>query len=727
MAGLTFSGRASKALNAGIVDYTQAMAAADQMNENLDMYDRRKQLAGLKRPVVALPQVAALSGALPPQLTMGGDFDVGTKHSPTVGVVPPGGATIQPPKTIVTDPVTDQAATSFIQPDGTVLTPSISEWNAMSGQQQAAHIVAVNNARGAVAGSTLPPRSGRAAGLGLRPTPAKPISLKEYAATLPKDPVARRGKPAVTGAPAVNTANFTKNTQALLAQLPAAAQSPKGQRISEFARAVGVNPAVSISHWGMESSFGASKKIKTWAEAQKNNSAYGEFQVLPSTLLGRPGTKERGTLAHFSDPKVLAKYGNEANNINALMQMFRADPDSEDGQIAAGTLQALYLKDIGVPENLMGAAYQSDPHAVLKAGAPVAATDGNMSNSDYSSNWNALFAAQDPAALGGGGSTASSPAPQQAAAPAGIEVPKTGNKSFDSRVKFAVAKPASEYDFQTQQLTSAYDRHVKLLQREEQMLAQEQQRISQSVAYAEQKFSMFQANGDAVGMAAAMDELDATQKLNEDAQRRGLEFAKTAQPSIDGYHKEMIANEGDRAIRDLAFGDPTRASKIVSAASGRQVIYQASTGGGFVKIGNDGQYVLEYPDGPAKIFSAIDITREVYDVTNDAAAAAMAAGDATRQSRQEESDLKIKEKMVDILGQMKVAEINKDGDFRQKVMELDRTIKDVKDDGAGGFNIFYYNRIVTLTPGAMQTMANGEQVPKEEITVRYIGGLNTNG
>jgi hypothetical protein len=721
MAGLNFSGRASRALNQGTVDYAAMLAASRAANEGLDTMDRRQREAGLMQAPQLMGQrpSAFLNPDVPTPVAAAGqraNYDIGTKYSPVVGVAPPAGTTAEPPKVIVTDPVTDKAPTSFIAADGTPLTPSISEWNAMTGQQQATHLAAVNAARKAtrpVAGVQYPGRGGRAAPTALAP----PMSLKDYAASLPKDSIARAGnKPVAAGAPA-NTANLTKNTQSLLAKISQASQTPQGQKIMEFARAVGVNPAVAMATYGMESSFGAQNR--SWADAKRTGSGWGVLQVTPDT--------HRRVTGYFSDPKVLAKYPNEANNINALLQMAAGDPNTEEAQIATGILQMKYIQDIGLKdESLMGAAYQANPHEVLKRGAPVEASDGNMSNSDYSSNWNALFS-QANAALGGGASTASSPVPQQAAA--GIEMPSTGNKSFDSRVKFAVQKAPGEYDFQTQQLMQSRENHINLLKQKEAAMQQEQEQINFAYQNASQRFAAHKAAGDVLGMTAVMDELSATQRLSSDLQSRSLEFAAQAQSGIDQYNNELIANEADRAVRDLAVGDPTRASSLLSQAGGSQVIFQPRTDGGFVKVDSNGQYVLG-ADGQAQKFSAQDVAYELYSVADKAKAAAIDSGDASRQSRQEESDFKIKEKTVEILGNMKVAEINGAAEMAKAIQTQRGDIAFAKDMPDGSV-VFAYKgdegKLVTLSPGAVVTLSNGETVPAEEITVKYSAGLKTNG
>jgi hypothetical protein len=653
------------------------------------------------------------------------NYDVGTVHSP-VGVTPPGGvpAIADPQKEIVTDPATVQPPVSFIAEDGTPLTPSITEWNAMTGQQQAAHLAAVNAHR-----ASLPPdtKAGRGSvGVGLVPRGGRPrgreetspISIDDYKASLPRDPMPRKGRPAATAAaPAAPAANVTKNTQALLAKIPQASQTPQGQKIMEFARAVGVNPAVAMATYGMESSFGTQNR--SWADAKRTGSGWGVLQVTPDTA--------RRVTGYFSDPKVLAKYPNEANNLNALVQMAQGDPNSEEAQIAAGILQMKYIQDIGIAdEKLMGAAYQANPHEVLKRGAPVDATDGDMSNSDYSSNWNALFS-QATAQLGGGASNASSPAPQPAA-PAGVTVASTGNKGFDSRVKFAIQKAPSEYDFQTQQLMQSREQHIRLLQQKEAMMQAEQQRIEQAYTNASQRFAAHKAAGDVVGMTAAMDELSATQRLNDDLQSRSFEFAASAQAGINEYNNQLITNEADRAVRDLANGDPTRASSLLSQAGGSQVVFQRSTTGGFVKIGPDGRYVVD-DKGNAQQFTAADVAYELYSVADRAKAAAIDAGRASADSKTAESRLKSEEEAVKIIGELKKIEVQSLWDIEKELKKQNSDIAAVQDTPDGGKQVFYKGpegKVVTISPEALVKLSNGEEIPVSNIKVDY-SGVKTNG
>jgi hypothetical protein len=344
-----------------------------------------------------------------------------------------------------------------------------------------------------------------------------------------------------------------------------------------------------------------------------------------------------------------------------------------------------------------------------------------MSNSDYSSNWNALFTA-----TGDTGTVVDMSGEQKAPASvvAGLEtMPSTGNKSFDSRVKFAIQKAPAEYDFQTQQLMQSREQHIRLLQQKEAMMQQEQARIEQSYNNASQRFAAHKAAGDVVGMTAAMDEMSATQRLNDDLQSRSFEFASSAQAGINEYNNQLIINEADRAVRDLSNGDPTRAASLISQAGGSQVAFQPRTDGGFVKIGPDGGYVLD-DNGNAQKFTAAEVAYEVYSVADKAKAAAIDAGTASADSKAAESRLKSEEEAVKIIGEIKKIEVKGAWDFRQKMMEMDADIAAVQDTPDGGKQVFYKGnagKVVTLSPEAMVKLSNGEEIPVSNVKVDYTG------
>lgn len=783
MAGLNFSGRASRALNQGVVDYTTALEASRAANEGLDSMDRRQVDAQQLQIEAGLRKRALMptSSVMPTPIAVAGqrgNYDVGTVHSPA-GVTPPGGFPALPPdgsSGVDTTPLPAKAPVAAVDTDVENLTKE--QWDSMSLAEQKVMLNKVNrqievaNSRNAVGsllangGITYPlgdlgiTASKRLANAGIAgfnaigadkffgmDAPATPFTGGEYPmrewlrsmggkggkpltadelrkglANKPVSPAAR--EPQHVAARSVDTSKLSPERKALLTKLPEVAQTPRGKLLIDLSRAVGLNPAAALASYGMESSYGAVKTM-SWAEAQKGNSAYGYMQVRPTTLRG-DGGKERGVIAHFSDPQVLAKYGDKANNINAIVHMASGDPDSDEAQGAAGVLRLLYAKDIGVADNLLGAAYQAPAEAVLKAGGPTGASDKNMSNSDYSSNWNTLFS-QASTVLGGGASTASSPAPQPAA-PAGVTVASTGNKGFDSRVKFAMQKAPAEYDFQTQQLMQTRERTAQWLQQEEQSLQQEQQRLDSAYSAASQRFAAHKSRGDVIGMTAAMDELSATQKLNDDLQSRISNFNLTGQSTIDKFNNELIVNEADRAVRDLANGDPTRASSLISQAGGSQIVFQRSTTGGFVKIGPDGMYVVD-EKGNAVQFTAAEVAKQVYDIADKAKAAAIDAGTASADSKRFESGLKIEEEKAKIVGELYKIRLTGDMDIERQMKLQDGDIAAVQDTPDGGKQIFYKGpegRVVTVNPTGMTEMINGEEVEAAHIKVEY-SGVRRNG
>ena len=718
MAGL-FSGVASRALNQGIVDYTTALEATRRAGEGLDAADRRQRDAVLLKNAGLSPagQTPATDLSLPPPAALNTPanrdaYTVGTILTPQVGITPPGGAPALAPAGGGTPAGTpaQQAGTSFIAADGSVITPSIGEWANMTAGQKAAHLKAVNDKRGSErAPVVLETGKGRRLDTGPRKAP---ITLEEYEASLPRR--------------AMDMQNFSRSApgrkpppaRVVNHSLAAAVQSPQGKKIMDYARAIGVNPAVAMAHYGVESSFG--KNSRSWDDAKRTGAGWGVLQVIPDT--------QRRTTEYFSRPEVLQKYPNEANNINALVRMARDDPATEDAQIAAGILQMKYIQDIGITdESLMGAAYHANPHKVLKAGAPVNATDGKISNADHSSKWNAMFS-QATAELGGAGPTPGTSQPTAPTAQAGLVASQsTGNSSFDSRVRYAVAKPTSEYDYQTQQFMQARTQQVQIIQRKQQMLEQEQRQVTAAYNNANQRFNAHKAAGDVVGMTAAMDEAAAAEKLNLDIQNRTLEFSSAAQSSINQYNDQLIANEADRAVRDLNYGDPSRASLLTSQAGGTQRIYQPRSDGGYSIIDQNGRYVLD-ENGQAKQFTNAEIAFEVYSVADRAKAAEMSAGESKYNEKKLDHALKMEEKQQDMITELAKITIKGEVDLKQKLMEMDADIAKVEADPSGSGKLFVFykgtqGKILQVDPAAFVTTPDGTQIPSSAVTVLNRPGL----
>ena len=679
-------------------DYARSLGAQRSIITDNEAIDHRNMQAKLASP--AGLRTAPVAGSLAfaaPQIPAAGSYAVGTKYSPTVGLTTSGGAVAAPAA------VAPEQAPARL--DGAPKEVTREDWDMMSPETQ-------DNMFKLATQKDINTRGVR----------SKRITRVEYVASLPSRKLTAAGYLESTGmqprtaAPSIDAPKHTNKMQALIDKIPQAMQTPQGQRITEFARAVGVNPAVAMATYGMESSFGAQNR--SWDEASRTGSGWGVLQVTPATA--------RGVVKHFSKPEVLAKYPNEANNLTALMRMASGDPNSEEAQIAAGVLQMKYIQDIGLTdESLMGAAYQANPHKVLKRGAPLDATDGGLTNSEYSSNWNALFGPAS-VALGGGARTNSPSAPQQPTAPAGLV--KTGNTSFDSRVKFAVQKSPDEYSFQTQQLMQSREQNNQYIKQQQEMFAAEQQRIEQDYAQSSTRFTAYKAAGDVAGMTAEMDKMAGAQSLANDIQTRSFEFVISAQANIDAYNNQLIAAESDRAVRDLVSGDPARASALISSAGGVQRTYQARTDSGFSLIDQNGQYVLD-DSGQARKFSPEEVAYELYSVADKAKAAAIDAGRASDASISRESRLKIEEEKVKIAGELAKIEVKSTWDLKQKLMELDADIAEVKDDGAGGFTVFYKGgsgKIVTYSPAAVQATVDGTEIPTSGIKVEY-SGLNTNG
>lgn len=675
--------------------YARSLAAQRSIIASDEAIDHRNLTAKLASPagLARKPVAGSLSMGVPNAMKPQGDFDVGTEYTPTVGIAPQAAPTAAaaPQAAGLAAPQGSVAS----GPDGSPL-PTLEQWKQMSPETQRnmymLHLQKDIKTRGMRA---------------KRPT------MDEYIKSLPSDPAAMASQYAARGGKkdAPVAANITKNTHALIAQIPQASQTPQGQKIMEFARAIGVNPAVAMATYGMESSFGAQNR--SWEEASRTGSGWGVLQVTPATA--------RGVVKHFSKPEILEKYGNAANNINALIQMASGDPNSEDAQIAAGILQMKYIQDIGIKdESLMGAAYQANPHKVLKRGGPLDATDGNMSNSDYSANWNALFA-QTNTALGGGPSTAPQPA-----ATAGVV--KTGNSSFDRRVKFAMQKPVAEYDFSTQQLMQSRELNNQLIQQQQDMFASEQRRVEQEYEASNTRFAAYKAAGDVAGMTAEMDKMAGAQALADDIQTRSYQFVISAQDTINQYNNQLVANKADHAVRALADGDPTLASAIVSAAGGRQRIYQKRTDGGYTAIDSNGQYVLD-SDGQARKFSDNEIIYEVYSVADRAKAAAMDAGRASTTAASIEADFKLQLQQLQNEGTIGAAAVKGSWDLKQALQVQLGDIAEVKDTPEGGIKIIYKGgdgKIVTMNPDAVQATVDGTEIPTTGIKVEY-SGLKTNG
>jgi len=154
---------------------------------------------------------------------------------------------------------------------------------------------------------------------------------------------------------------------------PQALQKDDTKYLVGRAQELGIDPAAAVAIYGIESSYGAAKSDSTAG-------AKGPMQVMDKTF--------KGMKSWFTDPKNIESYNIPPELQQAAAAMVRGTPQ---GEIDAGLLVLKYNELIGVPKNLWGAGYQGNANQVLKKGAPLNATDGGMTNSDYNGVYVGLY------------------------------------------------------------------------------------------------------------------------------------------------------------------------------------------------------------------------------------------------------------------------------------------------------------------------------------------------
>ena len=154
---------------------------------------------------------------------------------------------------------------------------------------------------------------------------------------------------------------------------PQALQKDDTKYLVGRAQELGIDPAAAVAIYGIESSYGAAKSDSTAG-------AKGPMQVMDKTF--------KGMKTWFTDPKNIEAYNISPELQQAAAAMVRGTPQ---GEMDAGLLVLKYNELIGVPKNLWGAGYQGNANQVLKKGAPLNATDGGMTNSDYNGVYVGLY------------------------------------------------------------------------------------------------------------------------------------------------------------------------------------------------------------------------------------------------------------------------------------------------------------------------------------------------
>jgi hypothetical protein len=207
----------------------------------------------------------------------------------------------------------------------------------------------------------------------------KPLTEKELLDQLKQKDVTRAKEAKVKGEKIaqeetrLSSEKANKRLTDLVNLAPQALQKDDTKYLVGRAQELGIDPAAAVAIYGIESSYGAAKSDSTAG-------AKGPMQVMDKTF--------KGMKSWFTDPKNIESYNIPPELQQAAAAMVRGTPQ---GEIDAGLLVLKYNELIGVPKNLWGAGYQGNANQVLKKGAPLNATDGGMTNSDYNGVYVGLY------------------------------------------------------------------------------------------------------------------------------------------------------------------------------------------------------------------------------------------------------------------------------------------------------------------------------------------------
>ena len=196
--------------------------------------------------------------------------------------------------------------------------------------------------------------------------------LKQKDVTRAKDAKAK-GEKIAQEETRLSSEKANKRLTDLVNLVPQALQKDDTKYLVGRSQELGVDPAAAVAIYGIESSYGAAKGASTAG-------AKGPMQVMDKTF--------KGMKSWFTDPKNIESYNIPPELQQAAAAMVRGTPQ---GEIDAGLLVLKYNELIGVPKNLWGAGYQGNANQVLKKGAPLNATDGGMTNSDYNGVYVGLY------------------------------------------------------------------------------------------------------------------------------------------------------------------------------------------------------------------------------------------------------------------------------------------------------------------------------------------------
>jgi len=297
-------------------------------------------------------------------------------------------------------------------------------------------------------------------------------------------------------------------------------QSADGQRLIARAKELGVDPAVAVAIYGVETNFG--QQVGT-----SDKGASGLMQVIPATFADMKRV--------FTDPAEIKRLKISP----ALVEVARNLDPNDKTSFDAGLLRLKYAELVGVPKNLIGAGYNASAEKVRDAGAPLDAFDGGITNSDYNKAYVTLY----------------NEARQY------VNIPPT---TATKQKGVGDSRPMREIEAAQTQLVDDYRYTLDIIDQEQQRTNAKRQEVLRQIEIARQF-------NDGAAYNTAVAELETIDTLLLDGNNR----ARSAETQTRiGFDKLNLARTDEyirMAVMDLDAGNPDPFAEIVSRGTGMMV------------------------------------------------------------------------------------------------------------------------------------------------------------
>lgn len=387
-----------------------------------------------------------------------------------------------------------------------------------------------------------------------------------------------------------------------VAEIPQMMTTDTVKQLVRRATELGVDPAAAVALYGVETNFGRRVGVS-------EKGAFGVMQVTPATF--------EGMKRFFTDPAEIKKYNIPQALVSAATNMSADDANSFD----AGLLRMKYAEYKGVDKNLLGAGYNASAETIAKLGRPLA-TGAGITNEDYNKAYIALY--------------------NEARNYTGLEanMPMQAFEGAPLRLQ--------ELDASEQIEVTNYNNELNALQTQNQRILDQRNIIAQQISFAQQSGFFNQIPALQQQLLELDDRLmGVTQKANQ--------LNAGYQTKFNDFNMQRTREFGNIAVGRMLGGDPAPLSEMWSRAYGQPVTIQRRSDGKYnIFMGEEGRRV-----SPADGLTPDQVATEFRVQFDDAYAAQEAERRQKERDDAVQHDRKLQELMIQQVGDIEVAKINK--------------------------------------------------------------------